>query len=76
MMVSFYSWSVIHYLEFKLIILFCVRSVTLKLNINIIVGSVLAIACSYMYEEDTLPDPMPENNIFIRYVTDQETKPK
>lgn len=40
-------------------------------------GSALAIACSYMYEqEDKEPDPMPADEIFIRYVTDQETKPK
>lgn len=41
-----------------------------------LLGSVLAIACSYLYEEETHPDPMPENNVYIRYVTDQETKPK
>ncbi|PSN38337.1 Mitotic checkpoint protein BUB3 [Blattella germanica] len=39
-------------------------------------GTVLAIACSYMYELDSPPDPKPEDNVFIRYVTDQETKPK
>ncbi|XP_039282513.1 mitotic checkpoint protein BUB3 [Nilaparvata lugens] len=39
-------------------------------------GTALAIACSYMYEEETVRDPLPENNVFIRYVTDQETKPK
>lgn len=39
-------------------------------------GSVLAIACSYMYEDENQPEPLPENNVFIRYVTDQETKPK
>lgn len=39
-------------------------------------GTALAIACSYMYEEETPRDPLPENNVFIRYVTDQETKPK
>lgn len=38
-------------------------------------GSVLAIASSYMYEQDELEN-MPEDNIFIRHVTDQETKPK
>nr|CAD7571856.1 unnamed protein product [Timema californicum] len=39
-------------------------------------GTVLAIACSYMYEQETLPENIPEDNVFIRYVTDQETKPK
>ncbi|KAJ4451496.1 hypothetical protein ANN_02959 [Periplaneta americana] len=39
-------------------------------------GTVLAIACSYMYELETPPENMPEDNVFIRYVTDQETKPK
>jgi len=39
-------------------------------------GSVLAIASSYMYENDSQPDNMPEDNIFIRFVSDQETKPK
>ncbi|XKL64107.1 hypothetical protein PGB90_004193 [Kerria lacca] len=39
-------------------------------------GGVLAIACSYMYELETHPDPTPEDSIYIRFVTDQETKPK
>lgn len=39
-------------------------------------GTVLAIACSYQHELETPPDPLPENNVYIRYVTDQETKPK
>jgi len=40
-------------------------------------GSVLAIASSYMYEDESLDDKEhPEDNIFIRRVTDQETKPK
>ena len=38
-------------------------------------GSVLAIGNSYLYE-DTETDDVPDNNIYIRYVTDQETKPK
>ncbi|MPC35470.1 Mitotic checkpoint protein BUB3 [Portunus trituberculatus] len=37
--------------------------------------NILAIACSYMYEQEQI-DPMPEDCIFIRRVTDQETKPK
>jgi len=39
-------------------------------------GSTLAIACSYFLEEDNPPKPLPEDCIFIRTVTDQETKPK
>ena len=39
-------------------------------------GSVLAIASSYMYEHDTKPDNVPEDSIIIRFVSDQETKPK
>jgi len=39
-------------------------------------GSVLAIASSYMYENDSQPDKTPEDTIFIRFVSDQETKPK
>ncbi|XP_050423956.1 mitotic checkpoint protein BUB3 [Adelges cooleyi] len=39
-------------------------------------GSSLAIGSSYMFEQDVHPDPIPENNVYIRYVTDQETKPK
>jgi cell cycle arrest protein BUB3 len=39
-------------------------------------GSVLAIASSYMHEHEKAPDNMPEDAIFIRYVSDQETKPK
>jgi len=38
-------------------------------------GSVLAIASSYQYEEGELAD-MPEDSVFIRKVSDQETKPK
>jgi len=37
-------------------------------------GQSLAIACSHMFENE-LPS-VPENSIFIRKVTDQETKPK
>lgn len=39
-------------------------------------GSVLAIACSYFLEEDVPPEPLPEDAVYIRTVTDQETKPK
>ena len=39
-------------------------------------GSVLAIASSYMHEQDTPPDNIPEDAVYIRYVSDQETKPK
>jgi len=40
-------------------------------------GTVLAIASSYMYENvDNPPDPLPEDSIYIRHVSDQETKPK
>lgn len=42
----------------------------------LIKGSSLAIGSSYMYEQEVHPDPIPENNVYIRYVTDQETKPK
>lgn len=38
-------------------------------------GSILAIASSYMYEQDELEN-CPDDAIFIRHVTDQETKPK
>ncbi|KAL1505240.1 hypothetical protein ABEB36_004847 [Hypothenemus hampei] len=39
-------------------------------------GSVLAIGCSYFLEEDKPPSSLPEDTIYIRSVTDQETKPK
>ena len=39
-------------------------------------GSVLAIACSYLDELATPPEPVPEPAVFIRYVTDTEVKPK
>ena len=39
-------------------------------------GSALAIACSYLYEQEDKADTATENNIFVRFVTDQETKPK
>ena len=38
-------------------------------------GSVLAIASSYMYENDEPVEPA-EDVIYIRNVSDQETKPK
>jgi len=39
-------------------------------------GRVLAIASSYMYENDDQPENIPIDNIFIRNITDKETKPK
>merc|ERR1711971_1083837 len=39
-------------------------------------GSTLAIACSYMYEDEHPPEKIPEDAIYIRSVSDQETKPK
>jgi cell cycle arrest protein BUB3 len=39
-------------------------------------GSVLAIASSYMYEHEKTPENLPEDAVYIRHVTDQETKPK
>lgn len=39
-------------------------------------GSILAIACSYLLEEENPPNPLPEDAVYIRNVTDQETKPK
>ena len=39
-------------------------------------GSVLAIASSYMHEHEEPPEGVPEDTIYIRYVSDQETKPK
>lgn len=38
-------------------------------------GSALAIACSQL-DETEAEDPKPDDTIYIRYVTDQETKPK
>ncbi len=41
-------------------------------------GNVLAIASSYLHEHDPplAEADVPEDAIFIRYVTDQETRPK
>jgi cell cycle arrest protein BUB3 len=39
-------------------------------------GSALAIACSYLYEQEEKDANNTENNVYIRFVTDQETKPK
>jgi len=39
-------------------------------------GSTLAIGASYQYEFPDDPTPLPEDQIYIRKVTDQETKPK
>jgi cell cycle arrest protein BUB3 len=38
-------------------------------------GAYLAIASSFMYETDEV-NALPPDNIFVRRVTDQETKPK
>lgn len=40
------------------------------------IGTVLAIACSYLNEDEVPPNPVPDDAIYIRHVTDQETKPK
>ncbi|GAB0094848.1 BUB3 [Sergentomyia squamirostris] len=39
-------------------------------------GSTLAIACSYLDELEKTPEPLPEPTIYVRYVNEQETKPK
>lgn len=39
-------------------------------------GSTLAIGCSYLDEMEKPPEPMPEPSIFVRYVNEQEIKPK
>ena len=39
-------------------------------------GTTLAIGCSYMYEDENPPEKIPEDAIYIRNVSDQETKPK
>ncbi|KAG1659361.1 Mitotic checkpoint protein BUB3 [Nymphon striatum] len=39
-------------------------------------GGVLAIASSFMHETEEEPENIPEDAIYIRHVTDQETKPK
>lgn len=39
-------------------------------------GSSLAIACSYLDELEKPPEPIPEPVIYVRYVNEQETKPK
>lgn len=52
------------------------RTIVYNFKNIFIIGSSLAIGSSYMYEQDVHPDPIPENHVYIRYVTDQETKPK
>lgn len=39
-------------------------------------GSKLAIACSYLDEQEQAQDPRPDPTIYVRYVNEQETKPK
>lgn len=39
-------------------------------------GSTLAIGCSYLDESEKAPEPLPETSIFVRYVNEQEVKPK
>lgn len=39
-------------------------------------GTVLAISCSYLHEMERPPTEDLENTVYIRHVTDQETKPK
>uniref|UniRef100_U5EUS7 Mitotic checkpoint protein BUB3 n=1 Tax=Corethrella appendiculata TaxID=1370023 RepID=U5EUS7_9DIPT len=38
-------------------------------------GSTLAIACSYLDEQEKPPEPLPEPTLYVRYVSEQETKP-
>uniref|UniRef100_A0A6B2EED7 Mitotic checkpoint protein BUB3 n=1 Tax=Phlebotomus kandelakii TaxID=1109342 RepID=A0A6B2EED7_9DIPT len=39
-------------------------------------GSTLAIACSYLDELEKVSEPQPDPTIYVRYVNEQETKPK
>ncbi|XP_053669133.1 mitotic checkpoint protein BUB3 [Anopheles marshallii] len=39
-------------------------------------GSTLAIACSYMDEAENPPQPSPQPTLYVRYVNEQETRPK
>lgn len=39
-------------------------------------GTTLAIACSYLDELEKPPEPVPEPVIYVRYVNEQEIKPK
>lgn len=39
-------------------------------------GSTLAIACSYLDEMEKPPEPVPEPIIYVRYVNEQEIRPK
>lgn len=62
-----------------LVIMVCFKNSQLIFYMNFLIpvsGSVLAIACSYFLEEEKPPNPLPEDAIYVRSVTDQETKPK
>lgn len=39
-------------------------------------GTTLAIACSYLDELEKPPEPVPDPVIYVRYVNEQEIKPK
>ncbi|EAT40825.1 AAEL007469-PA [Aedes aegypti] len=39
-------------------------------------GSTLAIACSYLDEAEVPPEPVPQPTLYVRYVSEAETKPK
>ncbi|XP_035912146.1 mitotic checkpoint protein BUB3 [Anopheles stephensi] len=39
-------------------------------------GSTLAISCSYMDEAENAPQPPPQPTLYVRYVNEQETRPK
>uniref|UniRef100_A0A182SL65 Mitotic checkpoint protein BUB3 n=1 Tax=Anopheles maculatus TaxID=74869 RepID=A0A182SL65_9DIPT len=39
-------------------------------------SSTLAIACSYMDEAENAPQPPPQPTLYVRYVNEQETRPK
>ncbi|VDL80549.1 unnamed protein product [Nippostrongylus brasiliensis] len=39
-------------------------------------GSQLAIASSFAYEYEPVPNPMPENTVTVRHISDAESKPK
>lgn len=39
-------------------------------------GGMLAIAATYLYEEDVDPHPLPESSLTIRKMTELEVRPK
>ena len=49
---------------------------TLKLQFKLLCLKIFFTLVLFRYEHDNPPDNIPEDAVYIRFVSDQETKPK